>query len=183
MSILYASALIALIFFFAPLAKSSAISLNFGTDLKGESTYDYSLAEKFKPSSDIRIEVDSNIERSPQQIILVARLFNRSHREQEIIVFPVNGRNPFYAELQPSEQLKPLLPKNGEIPLPTQIPPPPMKIKMPAKSIVLFRSTIDLSKWQYSDEIVAKIKWSFNFWNEPKPQGILKIKLLPKDAN
>lgn len=151
--------------------------LKFGTDLKGESIYDYSVAKSFQPSRDLHFEVDKQPKVSGQQIVLTARLSNHGGREETLIVFPIHNSNPFHADLIKSEQLSPKALSSTGPSLPPSVPPPPMKILLPPNSTAVFTTAIDLARWQYAATPRAQIQWTFHYWNEPKPRGTLGLQL------
>jgi len=109
------------------------------------------------------------------RITLSGKLINNSGRDEKIIIFPVNMVNPFYVNFVFKQEGIKKNPHKG--PFLPPVPPPPMQMIIPKYSEMVFSDWINLNKWEYPSGKKALIKWSFHFWNEPKPQGTFEVTL------
>ena len=103
---------------------------------------------------------------------LEGTLINRSQQPEQIIVFPVGGVTPFYAEFSPRQEIirKPFSP-----PRPPS-PPPPMMLAVPAMTRMTFRYEIDLNRYEMNNRSEVRLSWSFQFWRNDL-RGEFEIKL------
>lgn len=111
-------------------------------------------------------------------------LENPTPRDVEVIGFPV-GDGPFFAEIARPGPVDvwapddPARPKELPPPMPPA-PPAPVRFVVPAASKLAFSYAIDLIRYQWAGAPVVEIAWSFLFWNEPKPRGLLRFVLPPR---
>jgi hypothetical protein len=150
-------------------------TLIFGKEISGETVHDDN-AKKFVVPAGLKFEILGEPKVSKDKIMMEGVLINRQAKSYKIYVFPESGYHPFSFTFIPNENVKR---KTVSPPLPQQVPPPPMKIMVPAMSQILFKYSLDLSYYDYSDSPLVVIEWSFYYWNEPRPHGEFKI-TLPK---
>jgi len=129
------------------------------------------IARKFKPSNNLSFEITDGVKIGKKQIILTGNLSNKSNNPEEIIVFPT-GNLGFYASIMEDKNIRYV----GSKCLP-QEPPPPTEVRIPANSLVKYEYAIDLADFEYSGTPKVRIAWSFNYWNEPRPKGLIRFRL------
>ena len=113
-------------------------------------------------------------------VVLIGHLRNPSNKSLQVLLLPV-GRTgfkglkdtPFVVSLTESKEIKD---KTPSIP-----PEPPLRvsINIPARSEVIFRSSIDTLHLEYRGEPVVEVQWQFIFGSKASeiPNGKLRAKL------
>lgn len=135
-------------------------------------------ALKFKVPKTLEFSIDREPAITSQTVTLTGYLTNNGNKAEKIIVFPVEMVSPFYAQLKTNQQIVFVTKPEDMMP---PVPPPPMQMVVPAKTIIVFRSQIKLDPYHYTGSPAAEINWSFNYWNELKPNGLIKLGLPKRD--
>jgi hypothetical protein len=105
------------------------------------------------------------------RIVVSGWLINRSGEAQTIVIFPIGY---FGLVALPAPGVAEKLPVPGP-PMPPPTPLPPMSLTMPGKSQLLLENTMVISTWRWNANKQREIEWSFQFWNEPKPNGRILV--------
>ena len=109
--------------------------------------------------------VDSN------RFVVSGWLINRSDEPQTVVIFPIGY---FGLVALPALGVAEKLPVPGP-PMPPPAPLPPMSLTMPEHSRLHLENTMVLDSWRWNAGNAREIEWSFQFWNEPKPNGKVLI--------
>jgi hypothetical protein len=59
-------------------------------------------------------------------------------------------------------------------------PPAPRELKVPARTAVRFRTSIDLWKYAYEGTPTVLVRWRFGLWGGKSPAGALEVTLPPR---
>lgn len=136
-------------------------------------------AMAFKVPKALRFKV-SALKTSGGKLAMEGTLTNPSARTLRVVVFPVSDAYPFYLELTHDRHVH-LAPPTG--PPRPPVPPAPVAFVVPARTRIVFSHAIDLRDYRYTGRPMARLRWQFHFWNEPKPKGSLRVKLPPHPSN
>jgi hypothetical protein len=144
--------------------------------LKTSTSFDMEAARASSVPAKVSFRIDPPASKGVgpwKTVVLTGLLENSGSTLAKITVFPV-GPLGFHAQPAPrSGQRKP--PAPGTPPLPMQAPPPPMIIELPAMTAVRLTTDVPLADYDWTPGAPRQIEWTYQFWNEPKPRGIVSV--------
>jgi hypothetical protein len=141
------------------------------SELRPKSSSDMVAARAWRRPALLTFALDGEPTRQGDQVRLAGWLTNASDEPQLVILFPI-GAHGFIVEPAPGTATR--LPRPGP-PMPPPAPLPPERFTMPAQSRVRFETGLMLLDYTWDAGKPRELWWSFQFWDEPKPQGRLPI--------
>lgn len=132
-------------------------------------------ARAFRPHPALRFALEG-AKTEAGRIVVTGVLTNDDAVAHEMIVFPA-GPGGFYVELAPRTGIRrrPLPP--GTPPMPAPVPPPPQRYEVPAHARVRLVAALVLSDYDMPAAASVDVAWTFHTWNEPRPQGIVAVRI------
>jgi hypothetical protein len=113
--------------------------------------------------------VDNKIERKKSYLTLTGSLENTNNFLVEVPIFP--SPEIFNLRIINQAQIK-TKPQKGPKP-PYQVPPPPHVLFIDGNERIQFTAVLNLNNYEYTKGVKAEIEWTFSYWHEPKPRGLL----------
>jgi hypothetical protein len=152
-------------------------TLDFERDVQKTVDYDMDAAAASVTPRELTFTVDGEPRIEAGFLVVKGILENPTDRALSIVVFPVNGATPLYVALETNDAIR-IAP--SPFPRPPPAPPPPLRVEVPAKSRIAVEGADELAKYEWTGAPEATVRWSFQFWNDPKPQGTSRVKLPAK---
>lgn len=117
----------------------------------------------------------NEIEQKKSYLTLIGWLENNNDFLIEVPIFPSPGI--FNLKIMNRAQIK-TKPQQGPKP-PYQVPPPPHVLFIDGNERIQFEAALNLNYYEYTAGVKAEIEWTFSYWHNPKPQGLLNYILDP----
>jgi hypothetical protein len=146
------------------------------SSVKSWSSYDMEAARTStvpRGPAGVSFRLDGPPEREGQTVTVRGLLVNAGRTAVTITVFPAGPLGFYLDAAYGSGKRKPLPP--GQPPLPMQAPPPPLLIELPPKTAVRVFNYVLLDDFDWTPGVQREIEWSYEFWNEPKPTGRVRV--------
>ena len=121
----------------------------------------------------LNFTVHDEIERERSYLTLLGWLENTNDFLLEVPIFP--SPEIFNLKIINTDQIK-HKPRRGPAP-PYQVPPPPHVLFIEGNERIQFTAVLNLNNNDYTTGVSAVIEWTFSYWHEPRPRGLLKIPL------
>ena len=142
------------------------------SELQLRPSYDMAAAQAWKRPTSVTFEVEG-VQVKGDQAVVTGWLSNASSEPQVVVIFPVG---PMGLVVQPAPgRATRLPPRSDQPPRMMPAPPPPEFLTLPPQSRVRVQSGIDLTEYSWDPKQPHELEWSFQFWDEPKPRGLLPL--------
>ena len=145
-------------------------------DVKSWPSYDMEAARASTVPSDVSFRLDGPPVKQDGIVLLHGLLENAGSTTATVTVFAAHGAaGPFGFFIEPAASCARHKPLPPGPPLPMQAPPPPLVIELPARTAVRVWRSLLLDDYDWIPGAPIDLEWCFQFWNEPRPRGTVRL--------